>query len=159
MRIAIASDRIGYVMKETIKNHLDEKNIDYYDFGCYELERCGYTEKTVKVCEAIEAGEFDRGILIDSNGVGVCIAANRYAQIYAATVGEIYSARMTRRHNNANVLCFGARITGPAVVLEAVDTWLDTPFDGGSHVLLQQQIEKVRQEFLSAGGREEGETE
>ena len=129
MKVALGSDRVGYVLKETIREYFAQEKIEYTDFGCWDLERCDYTVYAKKVGEAVISGQCDRGILVDSSGVGMCIAANRFEGIQAAQIGEIYSARMTRKHNNANVLCFGARITGPAVVLDCISVWLATPFD------------------------------
>jgi ribose 5-phosphate isomerase B len=147
MKVALGCDRIGYVLKETIKEHLAKNNVEYADFGCYELERCDYTVYARKVGEAVAAAKFDRGVLIDSSGVGMCIVANRIAGIQAAQLNEIYSARMTRRHNNANILCIGARITGPAVVLNSIDVWLATDFDGEPHLSQQKAAAEFQKKY------------
>ena len=151
MKIAIASDRVGYVMKEVVINYLRNNGIAYTDFGCFELERCDYTVYAQQVARAVCSGEYERGILLDSNGCGMAMVANRFEGIWAATVDDIYSARMTRRHNNANILCIGARITGPAIVLDSVDVWLKTPFDGGMHVDGQKRLSALRAAYLKKG--------
>jgi len=147
LKIALGCDRIGYVLKETIREFLVQNKIEYVDFGCWELERCDYTVYAKKVGEAAVSGQCDRGILVDSSGVGMCIAANRIVGIQAAQISEIYSARMTRRHNNANVLCFGARITGPAVVQDCINVWLTTDFDGEPHRSAQKTADEFREKY------------
>ena len=148
MKVAVASDRNGYVMKEVILQYLRGHGYEYEDFGCYELERCDYTVYASQVAEAVSSGAFDRGVLLDSNGCGVAMVANRYPEIWAATVDDTYSARMTRRHNNANVLCLGGRITGPAIAVECLKTWLETPFDGGMHIDGQNRLRRLREKYL-----------
>lgn len=147
MKVAIGADRDGYILKETIANHLREKSIEFFDFGCYELERADYAVYARKVGEAVASGQYDRGILIDSSGVGMAIVANKIKDVRAAQVGEAYSARMTRRHNDANVLCFGGRITGAAVALSCVDVWLETAFDGGDHALRLAELDQMRARY------------
>ena len=148
MKVALGCDRTGYVLKETIREFPSQNKVEYVDFGCWELERCDYTVYAKKVGEVVVCGSCDRGILVDSSGVGMCIAANRITGIQAAQIGEIYSARMTRKHNNANVLCFGARITGPAVVLDCIKVWLATDFDGEPHLSQQKAAAEFRKKYF-----------
>nr|WP_122011638.1 ribose 5-phosphate isomerase B [Maliibacterium massiliense] len=156
MRVAIGADREGYILKEAIINHLRAQGIAFFDFGCYELERADYAVYAQKVGEAVASGEYDRGILIDASGVGVCIVANKIKEVRAAQVGEVYSARMTRRHNDANVLCFGGRITGAAVALACVDVWLKTPFDGDGHAERLAELDAMRAVYRKDEAPSEG---
>ena len=133
MKIAIASDHGGFELKEKIHQYLLEKNIDVTNFGTNSIESCDYPVYAKKVCESILNKEYDFGILICGTGIGMSIAANRYKGIRAACVSDTYSARLTREHNNSNVLCFGARVVGEGLAKEIVDSWLNAQFQGSRH--------------------------
>ena len=133
MKIVIASDHGGFELKEKIIAYLKEKNIDVSDFGTNSSESCDYPIFAKKVCNAILNNEFDRGILICGTGIGMSICANRFKGIRAACVSDTYSAKMTRAHNNSNVLCFGARVVGYGLATEIVDTWLEINYEGERH--------------------------
>lgn len=140
MKIAIGSDHGGYHLKEHIKKYLEEKNFDIEDFGTNSLESVDYSDFAREVAEAVAQGKFDRGILICGTGLGISIAANKVRGIRAAVVSDCYSAKMSRAHNNANILALGGRVVGPDLATEIVETWMETPFEGGRH---QRRIDKI----------------
>lgn len=130
--IAIGGDHSALGIKKEIMAHLDERGEAYKDFGTYTEESCDYPDIAKTVCRAILAGECDRGILICGTGIGISMTANRFKGIRAALCGDCFSAKATREHNDSNVLALGARVTGPGLALQIVDTWLDTPFSEGA---------------------------
>jgi ribose 5-phosphate isomerase B len=140
MKIAIGSDHGGYSLKESIKEHLQKKGIEVKDFGAYSEESCDYPDFAEAVGEAVVAKKFQRGIVICGTGIGISIAANKIPGIRCALVGDCFSARATREHNDANVLALGARVIGTGLALEIVDIWLGTEFQGERH---QRRIDKI----------------
>lgn len=131
--IALGSDHGGYLLKEELKKHLEEKEIEYKDFGTDSNASCDYPVYAEKVCRAIQSGECEKGILICGTGIGMSMCANKCKGIRAAVCGDHFSAEFTRRHNDANVLCMGARTIGPGVALQIADIFLTTEFEGGRH--------------------------
>lgn len=131
--IAIGSDHGGYLLKEEIKKHLDAEGIEYCDFGTDSTASCDYPVFAEKVCRSIQQGECEKGILVCGTGIGMSMCANKCKGIRAAVCGDHFSAEFTRRHNNANVLCLGARVIGPGVALQLVDVFLTTEYEGGRH--------------------------
>ena len=131
--LAIGSDHGGFYLKQAVMKHLDERGIEYRDFGTYTDESCDYPDYGEAVARAVVSGECERGILICGTGIGISIAANKVHGARAALCGDCYSAEMTRRHNDANILAMGARVLGEGLALKIVDTFLDTPFEGGRH--------------------------
>ncbi len=133
MKVAIGSDHGGYSLKEVILPLLKELGHEVLDVGCYNEESVDYPGFADLVCEKIDKGESDMGILICGTGIGMSMAANKHKGIRAALCSEHFTAQMSREHNDANVLCLGERVTGPGVAMEIVRTWLSTPFGGGRH--------------------------
>ncbi len=133
MKIAIASDHGGFDLKQQIKELLVESGYEVSDFGCYSRESVDYPAYADILCKSIIAGDSVRGILICGSGIGMSIAANRYRRIRAALCHDEYTARMSREHNDANVLCLGERVTGGGVAKEIVKCWLTAEFAGGRH--------------------------
>lgn len=131
--IGIGSDHGGYELKECVKAHLDELGVAYKDFGTDSTDSCDYPVFAEAVARAVAGGEVEQGILICGTGIGVSIAANKVRGIRAALCGDCYSAEYTRRHNNANILAMGARVTGSGLACKIVDTFLSTQFEGGRH--------------------------
>ena len=131
--IALGSDHGGYLYKEELKKHLDAKGIEYIDFGTDSTESCDYPVYAEKVCKAIQSGECEKGILICGTGIGMSICANKFKGIRAAVCGDHFSAEFTRKHNDSNVLCMGARTIGAGVALQLADIFLFTEFEGGRH--------------------------
>lgn len=126
--IAIGSDHGGFTLKQEILKHLEERGLEYKDFGIYKEESTDYPIYAKAVTKAVLEGSCEKGILICGTGIGISISANRIPGIRAALCGDCYSAEATRLHNDANVLCLGGRVVGVGLALKIVDTFLDTPF-------------------------------
>lgn len=131
--IAIGCDHGAFDLKNTIVEYFKEKGIPYKDFGIYEEKSVNYPEIAKVVCDSIVGGECELGILCCGTGIGMSMAANKIKGIRAAACSETFSAKYTRLHNDANVLCIGGRVIGPGVALEMVDLFLNTEFEGGRH--------------------------
>ena len=138
--IAIGSDHGGYELKTHIIKHLEEKGVKYKDFGCYDEKSVDYPDIAKLVCDSIISKECENGILICGTGIGISIAANKIKGIRAAHCHDVYSAEMTKRHNNANVICMGGRVIGRELAFMIVDKWLEAEFEGGRH---QTRIDKI----------------
>jgi len=130
MTIAIGADHGGFHLKEVIICHLKEQGKEVIDFGTYGCESCDYPDYAVPVCEAVLSGQADFGILICGTGIGISISANKIPGIRCALLGDIYSAKATRLHNDANVMALGGRVVGDGLALELVDAFLNTEFSG-----------------------------
>ena len=140
--IAIGSDHGGFELKKEIMAHLDARGLEYKDFGTYSDASCDYPVYGKAAAKAVASGECERGIIICGTGIGMSLAANKVHGIRAAAVSEVYSAKLTRQHNDANVLALGARVVGPGLALKIVDTFLDTPFSNGErHIRRIEMIE------------------
>ena len=133
MKLSIGSDHGGFEMKQMIVSFLQELGHGVVDVGCHSKESVDYPDFADKVCQLVRRGECERGILICGTGIGMSIAANRYRDIRAALCHEAYTARMSREHNNANILCLGGRVVGPEIALDIVRQWVGTEFAGGRH--------------------------
>ena len=138
--IAVGCDHGGYELKQEVLKHLEERGIEYKDYGCYSPESVDYSDIAKVVCDAVVAGEAERAFLICGTGIGMSMAANKVKGIRAACCSDTFSAKFTRLHNDANVLCFGGRVVGPGLALQLVDEFLDNEFEGGRH---QRRIDKV----------------
>lgn len=138
--IAIGCDHGGFNLKQTIMKHLDELGMEYRDFGTYTTDSCDYPDYGEAVGRAVASGECEKGILICGTGIGISLAANKVRGIRAAVCGDCYSAEMTRRHNDANIVALGERVTGPGLALKIVDTFLTTDFEGGRHSRRVQKL-------------------
>ena len=128
--IALAADHAGFPLKEEIKKHLSERGFEVKDFGTYSEKSVDYAFFAKTAGEAVTAGECEFGIFCCGTGVGISMAANKVRGIRAANCADTFSARMTRLHNNANVLCLGSRVIGTGLALDMVDIFIDTPFSG-----------------------------
>jgi ribose 5-phosphate isomerase B len=133
LKIAIGSDHAGYSLKEEIKKYLDLKEIPFTDFGTFKIESTDYPEYAYKVANSIVSGEYDRGILICGTGIGMSITANKIKGIRAAVVYSEETAKMSRLHNDANIICLGARTIEPEWAMKLIDIWINTSFEGGRH--------------------------
>ena len=131
--LAIGGDHASPQLKEEIKKHLDEKNIAYKDFGTFSDENVDYPTYSEMVANAVARGEFEKGILICGTGVGMSMTANKVRGIRAVVCTDCYSAALSRRHNDANILALGARVVGPDLAKMIIDTWLEAKFEGGRH--------------------------
>ena len=133
MKLALGCDHGGYDLMQEVKAHLDELKIEYEDFGTYSNESCNYPDYAFAAAKAVASGACDRGILICGTGIGVSISANKVKGIRCALCSDCYSAEMTRRHNDANMLAMGARVLGSGLALKIVDSFLAAEFEGGRH--------------------------
>ncbi len=133
MKIAIGSDHAGFPLKEHLITYLVRRGNDVVDMGCPSMESVHYPEIAKKVANAVEAGSADKGILVCGTGIGMSMVANRVRGVRAALCNDLLSARLSREHNDANVLCLGARIIAPFLAEEVVRIWIETPFARGRH--------------------------
>ena len=147
MKIAIGSDHAGLALKEAIKAYLDSRMIPYEDFGTHTLESCDYPRIAEIVCKAILSSEFDRGILICGTGIGMSISANKIPNIRAAACSEPYSAILSRRHNNSNVLCMGGRVVASGLATLITEGWLNASFEGGRHTRRVDMLTRIEQRY------------
>ncbi len=143
--IAIASDHAARKLRLDIMKHFDEAGVEYVDYGTYDEKSCNYPDYAQKVCNAIQDGKHELGILVCGTGIGMSMAANKCKGIRAAVCSDTFSARFTRLHNDANVLCMGERVIGPGLACDIADIFINTGFEGGRHktrVDLIMEIEK-----------------
>ena len=138
-KIIIGSDHGGFRLKEEVIKHLKSLNYEIIDLGCYNADSCDYPVIAKAVAKEV-LNTNSRGILICGTGIGVSITANRFEGIRASHCTDTFTARMTRMHNNSNILCLGERITGTGLALDIVDIWLNTEFEGGRH---QKRIDMI----------------
>ena len=138
--IVIGSDHGGFALKEEIKKHLEDKGVAFTDVGSYDGASVDYPDIAKAACEKIVSGECDKGPLFCGTGVGISIAANKIKGIRACCCSDAYSAKLTRQHNNANVLCMGGRVVSGGLAEMMVDQFLETEFEGGRH---QRRIDKI----------------
>jgi ribose 5-phosphate isomerase B len=141
MRVALGADHAGFELKDALKAVLDELGCSYRDFGTTTRDSVDYPDFARAVAEGVAGGQFDRGILVCGSGIGMSIAANKVAGVRAAVIGTVEAARLSRQHNDANVLALGARLTPAAHATEIVRAFLRTAFDGGRHAA---RIDKIR---------------
>ena len=132
MMLALAADHGGFALKEEVKAWLDEQQIPYKDFGTHDGVSCDYADMAAPAC--------DKALLFCGTGIGISMAANKIKGIRAACCSDYFSAKYTRLHNDANVLCMGGRVIGPGAAIELIDVFLHTEFEGGRH---QRRIDKI----------------
>lgn len=143
MRIAMAADHGGYALKEALKAYLQELGHEVVDFGAPDAAPSDYPDMAIPAARAVASGECRYGVFCCGTGLGVMLAANKVRGIRAVVCHECFSARMSRLHNDANVLCFGGRVDGVGLAQEILRIWLETPFEGGRHA---RRVEKVMAE-------------
>jgi ribose 5-phosphate isomerase B len=143
VRVAIGSDHAGYRLKEHLKGRLKERGHEVLDLGTDSEEPVDYPRFCAEVGRAVTGGRADRGIVLGGSGQGEQMAANKVHGVRAAVCNDLYTARLARAHNDANVLAMGARIVAPELATEIVDLWLATPFEGGRHVARLEQITAI----------------
>ena len=139
--IALACDHGAFDLKHAIMKHLNEKGLAYKDFGCYDKTSCDYPDFAGPAAKAVASGECDRGIVVCTTGIGVSITANKVKGIRCALLSDVMSARLTREHNDTNMMAIGAGVTGEMLALEIIDTWLGTEFSHAERH--QRRIDKV----------------
>ena len=138
--IALACDHGGFELMVEVKDYLDENGSEYKDFGTNSTESCDYPEIAIDAARSVANGECSRGIFICGTGVGMAIVANKVPGIRAACCGDCFTAEMTRRHNDANVLTLGARVIGAGLAIKIIELFLNTDFDGGRH---QRRVDMI----------------
>lgn len=141
--IALGADHGGWALKEAVKQHLDALGVTYQDFGTYSEESVDYPDMAVPPCEAVVKGECEKALLFCGTGVGISIAANKVKGIRACCCSDTFSAKYTRMHNDANVLCMGGRVVGAGLACELVDVFLNTEFEGGRHARRIAKITEI----------------
>lgn len=140
MKIGIGNDHVAVELKNIIKEHLESKGYEVVDYGTNSTERFDYPISGYKVGKAVVSGEVDLGVLICGTGVGISLAANSIQGVRAVVCSEPYSAKLSREHNNTNIVAFGARVVGQELAKMIVDEWLDAEFEGGRH---QRRIDMI----------------
>ena len=143
MKVAIGCDHGGINLKPALLKHLQEKGVEFIDYGCYDNKSVDYVDYDVKVAKSVQSKECDLGILICGTGIGMSIVANKFKGIRCGHAHDTFSARMTRLHNDANVLAFGERVIGVGLMIDIVDAFLDTPFSNDERHI--RRIEKISQ--------------
>ena len=142
MKIAIGCDHGGFELNEAGRGYLEERQIPYEDFGAYNTDSVDYAPIAAKAARAVAAGQADFGVLVCSTGIGISMAANKVKGIRAALCTNEFCAEMTRRHNNANILCMGGKVIDKETAVKLVDIFLHTEFEGGRH---QRRIDQIAQ--------------
>ncbi len=140
MKIALACDHGGLELKRAIRAHLESRGFETEDFGTHTADSCDYPDFAAPAARAVANGSCDRGILVCTTGIGVSITANKVRGIRCALLSDLMSARLTRQHNDTNMMALGQGVVGEKLALEIVDVWLDTPFEGGRH---QRRVDKM----------------
>jgi len=141
--IIIGSDHAAFPLKEILKKYIAEQDIPIQDVGTFSENSVNYPDFGIKVAKAVSEGEFKRGILLCGTGLGMSMVANRFPHVRAALVSDVFSAKMSREHNDANILVLGGRMIGETLAIELVKTWLETPFGGGRHQTRLDQFDAI----------------
>ena len=150
-KIAIGSDHAGFGLKEDVLGLLKGHNIDIVDCGTNSVESVDYPDFGARVSELVSSGEVDRGILICGTGLGMSMVANKYPGVRAALCNDLFSAKMSRLHNDANILVLGGRVIGKDLAAEIVKVWLTTPFEGDRHLKRLQKIKNIEEKLNTNG--------
>lgn len=143
--IALASDHVGIPLKKEIMAYLEERRLPCRDYGTYTAERCNYPEYALKAADAVASGECEKGILFCGTGVGVSIAANKVKGIRCVVCSDCYSALLSRRHNDTNMLALGSRVVGADLARMIVENWLAGEYEGGRHQTRLGQIRSIEE--------------
>lgn len=149
MKIALGSDHAGFELKEDLRAYLAERQVEVLDLGAFSEAPVDYPDVAVKVAEKVSRGEVERGLLICGTGIGMSIVANRFAGVRAALCHDDYTARISREHNNANILALGGRLIGKGLAREILKVWLEAEFQGGRH---ERRLNKITA-LEAKGGR------
>ncbi|WP_026974268.1 ribose 5-phosphate isomerase B [Alicyclobacillus contaminans] len=148
MKVAIASDHAGYRLKELLKQTLEELQLDYEDLGTFDETSVDYPDYGAKVAKGVADGLYDRGVLVCGTGLGMAITANKVKGVRAVTAHDVFSAKMSRMHNDANVLTMGERVIGQGAAAEVLKAWLTTEFEGGRHAQRLAKVADLERESL-----------
>ncbi|RJP32873.1 MAG: ribose 5-phosphate isomerase B [Actinobacteria bacterium] len=151
MRVALGCDHAGFILKDVVADCLAQAGHEVLDEGTFSVESCDWPEFAERVARRVSSGEAERGIAICGTGIGMAMTANKLTGVRAAVCNDLYTARYSRLHNDANVLTMGARVIGPGVAEEIVRIWMETPFEGGRHSRRLDRLEEVEERH---GGRD-----
>ena len=146
--IAIASDHGGFELKEDLKHFLEQEKLEFTDLGTHSDDPVDYPDYGIKVVKQISLGNFQRGILICGTGIGMSMVANKFPRIRAAECHDVFTARLSREHNDSNVLVLGGRILGKELAREISRTWLNTKFTGGRHTARLDKIKEIEEALI-----------
>jgi len=141
--IIIGCDHAAYSLKEKVKQYLIGNGIEVEDVGTHSKDSVDYPDFAIQVASQVSVGKFKRGILICGTGIGMSMVANKFPHVRAALCNDLFSAKMSRVHNDANILAMGARVVGDGLALEVVNVWMNTPFDGGRHQTRLNKFDKI----------------
>lgn len=155
-RIVVGADHGGLELKDALVAELEALGYEVEDVGTHSTESVDYPDYAEKVATRVASGEFPRGVLCCGTGVGMSIAANKVSGVRAAVVSDCYSARMSRAHNNANILCLGGRVLGTGAARDILHAWLDTAFEGGRHSRRVDKFRDIESKHSSSGGSPDG---
>ncbi len=144
-QIVIGSDHAAYQLKEKIRQYIIERGIDINDVGTYSEDSVDYVDFGIKVSTMVSTGKYERGILLCGTGLGMSMVANKFPHVRAALCNDLFSAIMSRRHNNSNILVMGGRVIGEELARQIVKAWLETPFDGGRHQLRIKKFDRIEE--------------
>ena len=144
-QIVIGSDHAAYQLKEKIRQYLVERGMDINDVGTYSEDSVDYVDFGIKVSTMVSTGKYERGILLCGTGLGMSMVANKFPHVRAALCNDLFSAIMSRRHNNSNILVMGGRVIGEELARQIVKAWLETPFDGGRHQLRIKKFDRIEE--------------
>ncbi len=147
MKIAIGSDHAAYGLKEHLTEHMRERGHEVTDLGGFAPEPIDYPVAGARVAEAVAKGEYDKGVILCGSGVGISISANKVPGIRAVVCSDAYSARMSREHNDANILAMGERVVGPGLAADILDAWLAAEFEGGRHARRVALISELERKY------------
>lgn len=148
LKVILSADHAGVTIRNEVKSLLEEMEIEYVDQGCKGSESVDYPDFALPAAKRVANGEFDRGILICGTGIGMSIAANKVKGVRCALAHDVYSAKLTRQHNDSNIIAMGERVIGPGLAREIVKTWLETDFDGGRHAKRIGKIKTYEDDYV-----------
>ncbi|WAC08276.1 MAG: ribose 5-phosphate isomerase B [Thermodesulfobacteriota bacterium] len=143
MKVILASDHRGYQLKDSLKKFLEEKKIEFLDVGTFSADSVDYPDFAMLAAEKVSRGDYDRGILICGSGIGMCIVANKFTGVRAALCHDVFTAEMSRKHNDSNMLVLGADVMNEELARKILLVWLETRFDGGRHLRRIQKISEI----------------
>ena len=143
--IALAADHGGFELKEAVKAHLDELGLEYIDFGTHSTASVDYPDMALPACDAVVSGQCSKALLFCGTGVGISLAANKVKGVRACVCSEPYSARLSKQHNNSNIIAFGARVIGVETAKMIVDEWVNAKYEGGRHQVRVDMLAEIEQ--------------
>ncbi len=143
MKVILASDHRGYQLKDSLKKFLEEKKIEFLDVGTFSADSVDYPDFAMLAAEKVSRGDYDRGILICGSGIGMCIVANKFTGVRAALCHDVFTAEMSRKHNDSNMLGMGADVINEELARKILHVWLETKFEGGRHFRRIQKISEL----------------